>query len=168
LDSSAEVYVSAVGFPPIRACTFLSGNPAFPQSSSYTPFFQDSKNDYACGTKYYVILPGSNGAELDNNISYYVRGTPDSAKRIRILLNVNDASTFDTANNVFQKAAFDLFKAAFGKEINEEISLALGTSTPGQWTVNSYIVELQKDNWPTGKGFSLNFIIRDPEYHEGM
>lgn len=161
--TDTATYTSAIGFPPAQACNFLSGNPAFSNPSSYTPFFPEMKNDYACGTKYYEVL--SNPAGLSNNLSYYVRGTPESAKRIRILLNVNDESTFATANNVFQKASSDLFKSAFHRDIEQDISIALGTSTPGKWMVDGYSVQLDKTVWPTGKGFELNFIIRDPAYN---
>lgn len=160
-------YTSAIGFPPDQACSFLASNPAFVNRSRYTPFFPESRDDYACGTRYYLI-PGSSTPGQENSLSYYVRGTPDSAKRVRILLNVTDTGNFSASSTLFVKAARELFSAAFGKAPSDEISAALDSSTPGKWSEGGFDVELRRTDWPTGKGFELNFIIADPGLTAGM
>lgn len=166
-QSSIAVNNNGLGFEPVVACHFLSSNVMFTKGGDYTPMWDDTLDDYSCGTTYFQLGPAS-GDGLANNISMYGRGTSKVVERVNVLLNVNDASTFDKANVAFRSAASDLFTAALHKDLDEQIETALKTSAAGTWMVGSYKVELLRDDWPTGKGYSLNFVIRDPAFNMGF
>jgi hypothetical protein len=155
------------GFEPVAACHFLSSNTMFTKGGDYTPMWDDTVDDYSCGTTYFQLGPAT-GDGLANNISMYGRGTSKTVKRVNLLLNVNDAGTFDKANAAFRSAASDLFKAALHKNLDKQMEAALKTSTVGTWMVGSYKIELLRDDWPRGKGYSLNFVIRDPAFTAGF
>lgn len=171
-DISGDNYVEKIsssragelGFLPENACLFLASIPgmALPSGNSYGQLL--GSDDYSCGTQYKDI---GSGFPLSNNISYYARGTPNHAKRLRVLLNINQPDTDKEAHTVFVQAAQTLFQSAFASALPKEIAQAIADGKPGQWKHAGYAIELKKENWPTGKGHEFNFVIRDPDFVKG-
>ncbi|MGL5631086.1 MAG: hypothetical protein ACRDD3_01895 [Azovibrio sp.] len=154
-----------LGFPPQKTCSFLASIPgmALPSGNTYSSLF--GEDDYLCGTRYKEIGVTSS-AVLPNNISYYVRGTPNLAKRLRILLNVNQPNLDKEGRIALTEAAQTLFQSAFGIAMPDKITESVIKGTPGAWKHAGYAIELKKEIWSTGRGHELNFIIRDPAFVE--
>jgi len=162
--AASTVNANELGFPPDKACSFLAAVPgmAVPIGNSYGPLL--GPDDYSCGTRYKEV---GAGLSLPNNISYYARGTPAVAKRLRILLNVNQPSSEKEARTVLAQSAQRLFRSAFGAPLPDEINRAVVDGAPGKWKHDDYVVELQKEVWPTGRGHEFNFVVRDPAFVKG-
>lgn len=120
---------------------------------------------HSCGTRYKHIGT-DNSSALANNLSYYAAGTPDTVRRLRLLLNINQPSNDTLAREQLAAAAAPLFHAATGDSLPASIHAAIKNAVPGQWDESGYRIELKKDVWPTGKGYELNFVIRDPNFED--
>lgn len=164
-ERKSKTGIDGIGFDPRDACEYLGSIPGMMGSyEKYKPMFNDPVgNDYSCGSKYKDI---GSGFPLANNIAYYVRGTQDRAQRLRILLNVNQPMLIGEAMPVFSHAADTLFKAVFSTSLTSEISSALAEGKKGSWSHAGYVIEVNKEDWPTGRGYEFNFVIRDPNFNE--
>lgn len=161
MSASIAGGVAALGFSPNKACQFLAPI-GMVSNAGYTAL--SGPDDYSCGTRYKEVGAGT---PLSNNISYYVRGTPEVAKRLRILANVNQPSSSDGIVRALVKAAQQLFHAAFNSPLPPHMEKAILNERPGSWTHQGYIVELERQSWPTDKGYELNFVIREASYVKG-
>jgi hypothetical protein len=163
---SLSVYAQDLGFPSDRACSFLASLGMVPNKSGYTPFTSEATDDFSCGTPYRDI--GTASAGLPNNISYYVRGTRTSAKRLRVLVNVNQPTQLEAVKSSLVQAGSQLFKSAFASDLPADIRKALSQGKPGKWAYKGYTIELLKETWPTGRGLEFNLVVRVPTFSKGM
>lgn len=154
-----------VGFSPTDGCgNFTRHNKSLNPPDNYLPLSKDLNSDYSCGTKYFYIGEETEDTGLANNLSYYAMGSEKKVRRIRILLNVNNVNSIEQSIDSFEKSSAALYQVSLGREMPEEIKEAILSQSDGVWLEQEYQVKLVKSIWPTGKGFSLNFIIGDPYF----
>lgn len=160
--NSSSTSNSSIGWDPQKACRFLSDIPGMSSSGSYSSLYEGI---HSCGTRYKDVGEDDHSA-LPNNISYYAAGTPEKVQRLRLLLNINQISNDTAAKEQMATVAVRLFQAALNHSIPNGIQDSIKTGTSGQWDDSGYKIELKKDIWPTGKGYELNFVIRDPAFED--
>lgn len=156
-EAASPNVVSDLGWPPTDACNFLASIPGMRPSTKYTAKIT------SCGTRYRDVGIGD---PLPNNLSYYVSGTQDRAKRLRILLNTNQPQDAKMARAALRVAAETLFHGALKEELPERIARAISSGQIDQWKHGPYVLQLTKTTWPTGRGYEFNFTIRDPSYYD--
>lgn len=113
---------------------------------------------YGCSSPYKEL---GEGFPLPNNIAYYLTGNREQISELKIVLNVNAAAKRDAAHVEFAKAAALLYESAVGTKPNENFSKTMTAGNNVSGTAAGYGFELNRIVWPTGKGYELQFIIRD-------
>lgn len=145
--------VQATGWKPLEACGYLS-NISGLQTRGYK---NQDENTYGCTSPYKELGAGSS---LANNIAYYVKGDSENATELRLVLNVNVAQQTKEAQATLLSHSEELTKKALGVPMSKEVRNALSSGKPGQWTIEKSRVEITRDDWTTGKGYELHYIIR--------
>jgi hypothetical protein len=138
---------------PSKACDFLARDGFKPN----TPYHHYYDEEWGCGSSYVEIGTGS---PLPNNIAYYVSGTQDKVEKLYLVINVNDRGQAIGAHKRLLAAAHELLKASLGQTLPEEAATAIENGQPKSWVINGAAVEVKRDDWPTGKGYEVHFIIR--------
>lgn len=150
LDASG----SSGGWNPSDACFYLE-QVAGMRTGSYKQLEDD---EYACFTPYKVL--GDDGPGLANNIAYYVDGNSKRAVQLKLVLNVNDRANEKSALSEFRKSAEALTAKALGAPVPAEVARALSSGKAGTWAVHATRIEVRRDDWPTGKGYSVHYVLR--------
>ncbi|MFP2908567.1 hypothetical protein ACLESD_26645 [Pyxidicoccus sp. 3LFB2] len=115
-------------------------------------------DEYTCFTPYKVL--GNDGPGLANNIAYYVDGNSKRARQLKLVLNVNDRANAKSALSELRKSAEALTAKALGASTPSEVSSALVSGKAGTWTVHATRIEVRRDDWPTGKGYSIHYVLQ--------
>lgn len=97
---------------------------------------------------------------LLNNIAYYVEGDEHIARTLRLTANFNNSETQEQTLNELARCAAELFAAAMQQPIPDDLLNRLISRIPTTTTTNDKVIEIINENWPSGRGFSLRFIIR--------
>jgi len=145
--------VQATGWKPLEACGYLS-NISGLQTRGYKNQYEDT---YGCSSPYKELGTGS---PLANNIAYYVKGDAENATELKLVLNVNAAQQAKEAQATLVSHSEELTKKALGVPMSKEVRNALSSGKAGQWTLGKSKVEITRDEWTTGKGYELHYIIR--------
>jgi len=139
------------------ACSFVSG------IGLSTKGWKDYGDDY-WGCTSYPKLIGNSGPSwapgLKNNLTFYVSGTETHVQRLKLLLNVNNASEAGAAHGEMLKAAKVLSKKALGEELPKAIQSAIKTGQDASIKVGSKEIELIREVWKTGKGYNMQLNIK--------
>jgi len=113
-------------------------------------------NEFRCSSPYKEI---GTGFPLANNLAYYVDGGPTTARRAKLVLNVNDSNSAALAHRELLKAAEVLSTKATGMPLPKEIGGAIVDGTMITRTVGPAAVEVLRIDWPTGKGYELKVVF---------
>lgn len=159
INSNQNVNVADALTNPSQFCKDLS-RIASSKSSKYRRMDKDS---FTCGTSYLDVGPDTQ--RLPNNLSIYARGSSERIQRVRLMLNVNNKSTFKTTLTEFTKQSQLLYRTIFGGELSDEVieRLSKGLTFKGNNHMD-YIVENERTDWPSSNGFELNFVIRESDF----
>jgi len=96
---------------------------------------------------------------LPNNIAYYVKGDSDTVKTLKLVLNVNQPNDAQTAHSVMLNHSQTLYQEVFAKELPPNLKEAITKGKQDQLEIEGCVVTLNREDWPTGKGYSLELVI---------
>lgn len=98
---------------------------------------------------------------LPHNISYYVEGTKDVAKTLKLKLNVFNSNSADEALSYLSTVATTLYQKATGKILPENLSESILKGNNKEIKDNGTQVSVLKDLWVQHayNGFDIKFVI---------
>lgn len=141
------------GWNPAEACGYLSGVSSL-QTRGYKNKYEDV---FGCSSPYRELNAGS---ALANNLAYYVDGDAQTATQLKLVLNVNQAQQSKEAHAALLSSSQDLTQKSLGFALPKDVSSAILSGKAGKWTVSKAELELKRDDFPTGKGYELHFLIK--------
>lgn len=146
-----------ISIDPQKACKWLNDS-GFKMNSYSKLEWPEGNWNYGCFSSYKILV---GGGMPPNNIAYYVYGNKDTVRELQLFLNVNYKPKAKAAQWILSNFSDDLFQKAFGFHLPPKIHTAIERGEPGKWKIKKgIIIQLIRDNWPTGKGYSLNFSIK--------
>lgn len=98
---------------------------------------------------------------IPDNIAYYVEGSEEVAKVLKLKVNVNDAARTRQAYQKLESAAEVLSLSSLGLSLSEEMKNAISCRNSYSEKVEGKTIALIVDHWPDHKfnGFDLKFMI---------
>jgi hypothetical protein len=121
------------------------------------------KNDPSLAKEYFCSSPYKsigNGLPAENNLAYYVVGDRNTAKALELVLNVNDKPDAQIGRTVLAITSDVLAKRALGTALSQDVLQALLLGRTGEWDVGENRILLVRENWSSGRGYEITFIIR--------
>ena len=119
-------------------------------------------NVWGCTSPYKEIRSSgpSWAPALKNNLAYYVEGTATTVRELKLVLNVNKRDEAKKAHAELFKATEVLAKKFLKKHLpaNIQDSIIKGKNLSAR--IGDTTVEIARDNWPTGKGYSIKITIK--------
>lgn len=141
-----------LGWAPEQACKFIGAS----FGVEVRPYQNEYEDEYSCSTPYKNLQEGLN---LPNNLAYYVTGNRDLASEVKLVLNINESYKQAYAKGQLEKFSSVVAKAATGASLPSEISSAITNGTPKLHEDSGYRQELKRDDWPTGNGYELHYVV---------
>lgn len=98
---------------------------------------------------------------IPDNIAYYVEGSEEIARVLKLKVNVNDAARTHQACKKLESMAEVLSVSSLGQSLSEEMKSAISCCNPYTEKVEGKTVVLIVEKWPNHKsnGFDLKFRI---------
>jgi hypothetical protein len=100
------------------------------------------------------------GLGLKNNLAYYVDGDAARAHAMLLKLNVNQRQEAKQAHQALVRAAKALTQQALNLPLPKAAEQAITAGKPWRSTLKAATLELAREDWPTGKGYDLKFLVR--------
>jgi hypothetical protein len=100
------------------------------------------------------------GLGLKNNLAYYVDGDAERSHQMKLVLNINQRHEAKQAHQALVRAAKALTHQALDTPLSKTAEQAITAGKPWKGTVKAATLELTRDEWPTGKGYELHFLVR--------
>lgn len=97
---------------------------------------------------------------LKNNLAYYVDGDAERIHQMLLKLNVNQRHEAQQAQQTLLRAVKALTQQALNTPLPKVAEQAITAGKPWRGTVKAATLELTREDWPTGKGYDLKFLIR--------
>lgn len=141
------------GWKPQDACAYLSQVSGL-QTRGYKNQYEDT---FGCSSPYKELGAGS---PLANNIAYYVDGNSQNANELKLVLNVNAAQSAKEAHAALLQYSDELTQKALGVPMPKDARSAISSGKSGKWTLGKAKAELMRENWTTGKGYELRYILK--------
>jgi hypothetical protein len=155
---------------PVVACSLLVDVPGM-QTREYKNLGYEY--EYGCSSPYKEIGPRTL-LSPSNNIAYYVVGNKSVAEELQLVLNINNRDFAGSGHETLAVLAAILAQRALKRELSEAVLQALIGRHAGdeavlqaliagraaEWTVGNTHIEVFREDWPTGKGYEVKFIIR--------
>ena len=120
--------------------------------------------DNVCGCSSPYKELGSSGPAwapaLKNNLAYYVEGAATTVSELKLVINVNNRAEAKKAHAELLKAAEVLVKKSFNKPLPANIRDAIIKGKSVSSRIGDATVEIVRDDWTTGKGYSIKFVIK--------
>ncbi len=139
--------------PITEVCGYLTDRQM--PTGTYKPDYAGAPTYFACSD--YKEL-ASDGA-LKNNLAYYVYGPAERASQLKLVLNVNDEMSANIAHTALASGAEDLCHHALGSSLPRDVMHSIENGNSGEWTIGRLRVSLLRVEWPTGRGYELQFVI---------
>ncbi|CCI21641.1 GUN4 domain protein [Microcystis aeruginosa PCC 9808] len=117
----------------------------------------EGSDSYFCSSPYQILDTNPEG--LANNIAYYVDGTKNSANELKIVLNVNQVEKSELGHKTLLDYSDSLMQSATGMDLPDIIKTAIISGVSQEYTTDSFIIKVFRDDWPTGRGYAIKFII---------
>lgn len=121
-------------------------------------------DEWTCFSPYQEL---GSGFPLPNNLAYYLSG--DKAGNIsmmKVVLNVNDLSREAEAKNALLNACRMLYQKAMRASLTEAVERAILQGAPGARPVDSWMLSITREDWASGKGYDLGFILQRQPFCE--
>lgn len=98
---------------------------------------------------------------IPDNIAYYIEGSKEVAKVLKLKVNVNDATKTHQAYQKLESTAEVLSLSSLGLSLSEEMKNAISYCNPYSEKVEGKTIALIVERWPDHKfnGFDLKFMI---------
>lgn len=108
------------------------------------------------------------GLSSKNNLAYYVDGDAERIHQMKLVLNVYHHNVKPRhgamqAHQPLGQAAKRLTQEALKTPLPKMAEQAIAAGKPWQGAVKAATLELIRDDWPTGKGYELHFLVRPAE-----
>jgi hypothetical protein len=105
------------------------------------------------------------GLSSKNNLAYYVDGDAERIHQMQLVLNVYHHNVKPRhgampAHQPLGQAAKRLTQEALKTPLPKAAEQAIAAGKPWQGTVKAATLELTRDDWPSGKGYELHFLVR--------
>jgi hypothetical protein len=137
---------------PSTACAYLADIGL--ATRGWKNYYDDA---YGCSSPYKDI---GSGFPLKNNLAYYVDGEVSTVHQLKLVLNVNNRAEAKKAHTELVKATEVLIKKALNESIPEDIVDAITQGKTLSSIIGTAIVDVVRDDWPTGKGYGIKVIIK--------
>lgn len=146
-------------FTPLEACNALGSIPGFNlNQSGYSELYDEV---YSCGTPYKELGEG----DLPNNLALYGRGTRTEVTRVKVMLNVNQASHAARDTKTLAKVCATLVNNLAGG-VPADLEKRVSQGKAFEVAFEGYRVFLTKSIWPTGRGYELSCGISTMDHKE--
>lgn len=146
-----SINCQAMAFQPISASKYLQSISGL-STGSYKP---DGMGGYFACSKYKMLDNAS-------NLAYYVEGMSDKkSSSLYLLLNVYKTSNKSKMHSNLLSASRLLTLKALNQKLNNKLVQCLLTGSPVKVKQGKYTIEVKRDNWITGLGYSVKFIIKE-------
>ena len=100
------------------------------------------------------------GVGLKNSLGYYVEGDAERIHRLWLMLNVNQRQEAQHAHQALLRAAQQLTQQALNTPLPKAAEQAIAAGKPWKARMKAATLELAREDWPTGKGYDLKFLVR--------
>jgi hypothetical protein len=104
------------------------------------------------------------GLGQKNNLAYYVDGDAEHIHQMKLVLNVyhgvKQRHEAKQAHQVLVQAAKRLTQETLHTPLPKAAEQAIAAGKPRRGMVKAATLDLTRDDWPTGKGYELGFLIR--------
>jgi hypothetical protein len=105
------------------------------------------------------------GLSSKNNLAYYVDGDAERVHQMKLVLNVYHHNVkprhgLVQAHQPLGQAAKRLTQEALKTPLPQAAEQAIAAGKPWLGMVKAATFQLIRDDWPTGKGYELHFLIR--------
>ncbi len=142
------------GWKPQEACAFLSDIDGL-QTRGYKKLYSDE--DLSCSSDYKKL-----GSEfpLPNTIAYYANGNSQTVNELKLVINVNVKDKGKDAQATLADYSQKLTEKALGEKMPQEAKNAILAGKAGKWTLGKAQVEVKREDWETGKGYNVHYILR--------
>ncbi|WP_313506312.1 hypothetical protein, partial [Stutzerimonas kunmingensis] len=150
---------AAEGFAPFDACNALIDEDGFtPHDSGYHAYYE-GVDEFGCSTPYKDL-----GAEaMPNNIALYVTGVSElSANSVHLVLNVNVPKNASRDLKYFSNMCGKVVSSLVGQQA-AKFSAEIIKGKPFSYVDGGYGFRLEKDIWPSGKGFEYRWAVAGAE-----
>ncbi|MBU1274886.1 MAG: hypothetical protein KJ720_05870 [Proteobacteria bacterium] len=135
--------------PPEKACSYLNG------TGIKTGSYKNLAGARGCVSRYFDLSDGLPA----NDIAYYVAGTPTAATKLKLVLNVHDRANETSARQSLVLYANKLVKESLQLDMLGDLQAAIMKGKPRSWKKGVARIGLIRDDWPSGKGYSLKLVI---------
>lgn len=145
---------AAEGFSPFDACNVLIDEEGFtPHDSGYHQY--EGSDEFGCSTPYKDL--GNEG--MPNNIALYASGmTVSTVDSVYLVLNVNVPKNTSRDLKYFSKMCGSVAVGLVGQQAGKFSSEVL-KGKPFSYAEDGYGYKLEKENWPSGKGFEYRCYV---------
>jgi hypothetical protein len=104
------------------------------------------------------------GLPVKNNLAYHVDGDTERIHKMQLVLNVyhnvKPGHEATQAHQALLQAAKRLIQGALRMPLLKAAEQAIAAGYPWRGTTKTAALELTRDEWPTGKGYELHFLVR--------
>ncbi len=157
IGSTSNTTAQANGWNPQEACGYLSSISGL-QTRGYKNLIEDGSGDwYTCSSNYKDL---GNDFPIANNIAYYVEGDQKTANQLKLVLNVYVSEKSKQDHTELLNYSQQLTQKSLSAPLPKDVSSAITSGKAGKWTIGKADVELKRENFPTGKGYGLHFLIK--------
>lgn len=111
-------------------------------------------NEYGCST-YNPYLKDENGS----SITYNIEKVSETSNKIYLSAVIHNKTGRQEMNGALIELAKTLTKNAIHSNLSPEIIQALENYKTGIWDISGYTIEIKQEDWVTGLGSSVYFII---------
>lgn len=110
-----------------------------------------------CASNYKDI---GSGYPLTNNLAFYAAGSDSTVDQVKLVLNFNQTKSVGMSISALGKASEKLSLKALGAQLPNSIKKAIVLGQPLTATAGTGTIEVVRDNWPTGKGYEIQVIMK--------
>ena len=112
---------------------------------------------YGCNSSYKEI---GSGSPLTNNLAYYVDGDKNFVSQAKLVLNINNKSQATSAISALISSSEELSVKLTGEKLPQIIKDAITRGKAIKAKAGKAVIEVKRDDWPTGKGYELHVIFK--------
>lgn len=150
LSFSLSVNAELKELSPSKVCNFLS------KSGLSTGTWKDNYG-YECSSPYKKL---GSGSSLANNIAYYVDGSSSKVEQVKLVININNASSSSFAHSELLKFSKILSTKLSGQKLPQSIANSIKYGKAGSQKINKTLIEVVRFNWPTGRGYEVKVVFK--------
>jgi len=122
-----------------------------------TGYYHSLYDEWFAQSQYVEIGDGI----LTNNIAYYINGDENTAKHLKLVMNVNNLEAENETRQCFFDACFELYKYAIAEEIPQCLVKSLEENNTDQLVVGQHDIRVTKEDFINmrNNGYSVKFEI---------